>query len=248
MLVKTESFELAILSKGNPNSKKLALVLPGKLDTKDYSHMINHVNFLAGLGFFALSFDPPGTWESPGDIDLYNVTNYLKAINELISYYGDRPAFVMGHSRGGSMAMLAGTTNPKITAFAAAMSHSYSPNRKSKDDEKFEKEGVLVSFRELPPGTGEKVKEFVLPYSFLEDQRKYDMEPDLRNSKIPKLFIAGKNDITVNPEDVRKVYEMAGEPKEFAELDSDHNYRFHIDLIEEVNKIVGEFLAKYPQI
>ena len=41
--VQTKGFKLAIYSKGNPKSKKLALVLPGKLDTKDYAHMKSHV-------------------------------------------------------------------------------------------------------------------------------------------------------------------------------------------------------------
>lgn len=60
-LIKTENFQLAIYSQGNSNSSKLALVLPGKLDTKDYANMRGHVNYLANLGYFALSFDPPGT-------------------------------------------------------------------------------------------------------------------------------------------------------------------------------------------
>ena len=67
-LIKTESFQLATYSQGDSESKKLALVLPGKLDTKDYSHMKSHVKYLAIMGYFALSFDPPGTWESKGDI------------------------------------------------------------------------------------------------------------------------------------------------------------------------------------
>ena len=37
-LVKTKSFELAIYKKGDQNSPKLAIIIPGRLDTKDYSH------------------------------------------------------------------------------------------------------------------------------------------------------------------------------------------------------------------
>ena len=110
-LVKTKNFKLAVYTKGNPNSAKLALVLPGRLDTKDYVHMRSHVNYMASKGYFALSFDPPGTWESPGDITLYTMTNYLKAINELIDHFDNKPTFVMGHSRGASMAILSGLRN-----------------------------------------------------------------------------------------------------------------------------------------
>lgn len=58
-LVKTRSFNLAVYKKGDENSPKLALVMPGKLDTKDYSNMRRHVDYLAGLGHLAISFDPP---------------------------------------------------------------------------------------------------------------------------------------------------------------------------------------------
>src|SRR3990167_9150866 len=118
-MIKTNSFTLATYQKGNPDSKKLALVLPGKLDTKDYAHMRSHVDFLANLGFFALSFDPPGTWESPGDISLYTTTNYLKAIDELIKHFGNKPTFIMGHSRGASISMMGASRNSKIMAYAA---------------------------------------------------------------------------------------------------------------------------------
>src|SRR3989338_7497483 len=120
-MVKTNSFTLATYQKGDPISSKLALVLPGKLDTKDYAHMRSHVDFLSNLGFLALSFDPPGTWESPGDISLYTTTNYLKAVDELIEYFGNKPTFLMGHSRGASVSMIAASRNPKIMAYAAVM-------------------------------------------------------------------------------------------------------------------------------
>jgi hypothetical protein len=77
-ILETKSFKLASYAEGDPTSARLALVLPGRLETKDYVHIKSHVAHLAGLGFYALSFDPPGTWESPGDIELYTNTNYLK--------------------------------------------------------------------------------------------------------------------------------------------------------------------------
>ena len=128
-IITTKSFELAIYANGSLSSNKIALVLPGKLDTKDYAHMHSHVEFLATKGYFAISFDPPGIWESSGNIKIYNMTNYLKAINELIQYYGNKPTFIMGHSRGGSMAMLAGIKNSYVTHFASLMSsYSYNPS------------------------------------------------------------------------------------------------------------------------
>lgn len=246
MLIKTDSFTLAAYSKGNPNSEKFALVLPGKLDTKDYAHMTSHVDYLSNMGYFALSFDPPGTWESPGDISLYSMTNYLKAINELIKYYGNKPTFIMGHSRGASMAILAGLRSPYASSFASIFSSLMVEGYKDKSDTAlWKKQGYLLEKRDLPPGGGTKVKEFKLPYSFFEDQLKYNVTEDLRHSNKPKLFILGKHDVLATPEVVRELYDIASQPKELYELNSGHDYRLHPELIEEVNKVVDEFLRKY---
>ena len=49
------------------------------------------------------------------------MTNYLQAINELVAYFGNRPTFFMGHSRGSTMATLAGATNLHSIGFASIM-------------------------------------------------------------------------------------------------------------------------------
>jgi len=248
MIIKTKSFELAIYQKGSENSEKLALVLPGKLDTKDYAHMRNHVEMLAGLGFYALSFDPPGTWESPGDISLYNTTNYLKAVDELIGYFGNKQTFLMGHSRGASIALIAGVKNKRVMTFCPIMP-SFTENGFDKTvEENWKKSGYKLSKRELPPGNGEEVREFKLPYSFFEDQIKYEWSEEFTKCSKPKLVIIGKHDVTVPTDEVREIYKKLSEPKELYELDWDHNYRHSPEKIAEVNKVTENFLKKYSLI
>lgn len=243
-LIKTKSFELAIYTKSNLNRSKLAIILPGRLDTKDYPHMKRHVDFLANKGFFALSFDPPGTWESKGDISIYSMTNYLKAINELIEYFGNKPTFLVGHSRGGSMSMLAGTTNEKVVAFVAIMgSYSYKPGAREYPNAEWKEKGYLFNKRDIP-GTND-FKEYRLPYSFYEDQCQYDMSNGLKNCTKPKMFIFGKNDTLVEPEIVKKAYEMSLNPKETSEVDSDHDYRYKPQVINKVNELIEKFIDKY---
>lgn len=180
-IIKTKSFELAIYKKGSDLSKKLAICLPGRLDTKDYAHLRSHVDFLADEGYLALSFDPPGTWESSGDISIYTNQNYLKAINEVIEYYGNRATIVLGHSRGGSMSMLAGVNNEFVTHFIAIMSH-YGPSERPDFSG-----GVRTSYRDLPPGTEEskEKKRFDLPMSYFDDTISYT---GLESCPKPKLF------------------------------------------------------------
>ena len=98
-ILKTKNFELAVYEKGDFNSPKLAIAIPGRLDTKDYIHNTSLVDYLASRGYFALSFDPPGTWESPGDMSLYTTTNLIKSVNDLIEFFGNKPTLLAGHSR-----------------------------------------------------------------------------------------------------------------------------------------------------
>lgn len=246
-LIKTKSFVLASYFKGNENAPKLALVLPGRMDTKDYPHLKSHAEYLARRGYLAISFDPPGTWESPGSIDLYTMTNYLKAINELIEHFGNRPTLALGHSRGGSMAILAGTRNKLVTHFVSIMgNYSYAASTyKSYPDKDWQAKGFRIEKRDLPDSP-KKTKVFHLPYAFLEDGTKYDMLDDLKKCPKPKLFIFGTKDTIAPPELMQKAYEESAPPKELFSLETDdHDYRLHPSLIDIVNETVGKFLDKY---
>jgi pimeloyl-ACP methyl ester carboxylesterase len=244
MRIKTDSFDLAVYAKGDEKAEKLALILPGQLDTKDYPHTRSHTDFLASKGFYALSFDPPGTWETSDDISQYTMTNYFKAINELVEYFGNKPTLFMGHSRGGAMAMLAGTTNPHALAFVSVFSN-YTYDQKintTYNDDEWKAKGFKESWRDLPEGPDRK-RLFKLPYAFVEDQMKYGMSDGLSSCSKPKLFFLGLKDALIKPETVRAAYEIAAEPKQLCELDSDHDYRWHPELIEKVNQIIDDFLS-----
>lgn len=243
-IIKTKSFELAVYARGDVGSSKLVLVLPGRLDTKDYAHTTSHVDFLAEKGYYALSFDPPGTWGSPGDISLYTITNYLKAIEELIEYFGNRPTVLMGHSRGGSVAMLAGFKNKFVTHIIAAMSNVAS----SKFNRNDFIDGIKISYRDMPPNDRENKKRFDLPLGYFEDAAKYDIMEGLRMCAKPKLFFLGTNDVLVKPEEVRPYYEEAKEPKTIWELNTEHNYRYHEDIISQVNNFTEEFLQTWNDL
>lgn len=202
--------------------------------------MHSHVDFLASKGYLAVSFDPPGTWESGGDIGQYTMTNYLQAINELIEHFGNRPTLLVGHSRGGSMAMLAGCRNAHVDRFVAIMSSPHASGVHSKV-----RGSIEVAYRDTPPNDREHKVAFKLPMSYFDDAAKYDMREELAACTKPKLFFLGLQDVIVKPESVRTTFALAAEPKELYELDASHDYRRYPDKIEEVNKALGAFLAKY---
>jgi pimeloyl-ACP methyl ester carboxylesterase len=240
-IMKTKSFELAVYEKGDATSLKLAIVVPGRLDTKDYAHNTSLVDYLASRGYHALSFDPPGTWESPGDIALYTTSNCLKAVDELIEVFGNKPTILLGHSRGGTIAMLAGPKNPYITHFVPIFSYYGAPS--DPEDERIQN-GKVINYRDLPPGT-EKTKEqkiFELPLNYFKDGAQYNALSGLQTCRKPKLFFYGKQDVVNDPKDVEKAFQESAEPKFIYGVDSGHGYRYHPDIISKINTVIGQFL------
>ncbi len=244
-MIQTKSFRLATYSQGDETSEKFALVIPGKVDSKDFAHMHSHVEYLASKGFHAVSFDPPGTWESEGDFSLYTMTNYFKAIDEVIEYFGNKKTLLVGHSRGAKITYIAGTRNPYIVAYAAIMGRLPEKEDIKQVDEKWQRDGYHSTLRALPPGTGPRVKEFRLPYAFYEDEITYYLTPEIRNCTKPKMLVLGKKDTIVLPEQVQKVYAALSEPKELHEVDSDHDYWLYPEIIDEINTLLGNFVEKY---
>jgi pimeloyl-ACP methyl ester carboxylesterase len=246
-IIKTKSFQLAVITRGDANAPKLAILTPGRLDTKDYAHNVSHIEFLAGQGYFAVPFDPPGIWDSPGGIELYSTTSCIQAVNELIEYYGNKPTLLMGHSRGGTVSMLAGPTNDKVTHVISVNSAHGGPT--TVDRAKVGQ--ITISYRDLPPGTSRtpeaQRKRFDLPYSYFEDGDSYDALDGLADCLKPKLFFYGNRDDLTTPAEVKNMYDTAADPKMIHELSTDHDYRLHAEVIAEVNQVVGEFLSRYSK-
>ena len=240
--ITTKSYRLAVSEKGNRHAAKLAIVLPGRLESRDYVHITTCIDMLAGLGFHALSFDPPGSWESPGPIESYTVTDYLNAVSELVEYCGNKPTVLVGHSLGGSVATLAGASNPHVIAYAALMSLVSGP-RKTEDPE-WKIDGKVTFYRDLPPGdhrTAEQ-RRYDLPYSFFEDALKHDTRAALQMCNKPKLFILGKHDTQNTSSYSSEEYSLIAKPKHLIEIDSPHSYRYHQSIIDRMNDLIRDFI------
>jgi len=245
-LIKTKNFEVAVYSKGDQTLPKIAIVIPGRLDTKDYIHNTSLVDYLAEQGYLALAFDSPGIWESPGGIDLYTITNCLKVIDELIEHFDNKPTVLAGHSRGGSIAMLAGMSNPHVTHFISIFSH-YGTSGEPEEGKIVDGNKVSYrNYRDLPPGNmrTEEKKRFDLPLSYFEDGTQYDALPDLKKCDKPKLFFYGTHDVLVEPEEVKRAFQESADPKMIQAVDSEHDYRLSPQAVEEINQTIGRFLGK----
>ena len=243
MRITTPSVSLGVYTAGDPQAPKLALCLPGYCDTKDYPDLRTHADLLAKHGFYAVAFDPPGTWGSAGDITEYTTTNYLKAIDELIALYGSRPTLLLGKSMGGRMAQL-GAQNAAVCGFVSVVGAATG----AVADDIFTKKEWPTHSRHTPhrdlPNDPAQFRDFVIPYSFLEDAATYDTFAVLPGLTMPKLYIAGETDTLVPPEKLRRAYKAAGEPKEFVILPMGHDYRKDRSELKRVNDTIARWLAE----
>lgn len=239
-IVKTKSFSIAVRSKGSPSASKVAILMPGRLDTKDYANFVNHLDFFEGRGFYAVAIDPPGTWDSPGDLQNYTTTTYLQAINELIDLLGNRPTVLLGHSRGGATAMLA-SKNPAVVGLVvinAAYGSPHAPKPEKIVD------GYYKEHRDTPPGSTRTVeqKHFDLPLNYFEDGIHHDPLGALNSYRGPKLVVHTARDEFAPIERVKAIYDSLNEPKMFVEIDSTHDYRLFPQAIHSVEKALSHFL------
>lgn len=108
--------------------------------------------------------------------------------------------------------------------------------------EEWEKTGVSISQRDLPDNKNEK-REFRVPFSHVEDKDKYDVIGDVKKIKAPIVLIAGELDESVLPEDVKKIFDNANEPKKFITIVGiGHDYRHTDEEIKIVNEKIMENL------
>lgn len=241
-LIETASFTLSVDTYGAADSDRLALVIPGWLDSKKFPHMIAHSQFMADHDFHAVSFDPPGTWDSPGDIELYSVTNYLKAITEVIEFYGNLHTVIVGQSMGGRMALLAAAQNANVIATASLMSTARM-NVSDLEKRLWKEDGHITLTRDNPLLLS--TRDFTLDYSYFEDASTYSVYDVTEALTIPKLMIAGMRDELASVHSVKNLYGHCPDPKEYIEVDCIHDYWRTPGDIELVNNHLDAFFSHY---
>ena len=242
-IIKTDSFEIAANIEGDEGASKVAILMPGRLDTKDYANFVSHGEFLSKHGFYSVAIDPPGTWDSPGELASYSTSTYLQAVNELIDHFGNRPTLLLGHSRGGATAMLV-SSNPAVVGLVLINAAYGNPS--SPDPKKIEN-GALPEYRDIPPGDirTKEQRRFDLPLNYFEDGAKHNPIEGLKEFKGPKLLVHATKDEFKSLDTVQVIYDNLLEPKMFLEIDCTHDYRLFSKEIDSVNKALGLFIDAY---
>ncbi|MBS3169657.1 alpha/beta hydrolase [Candidatus Woesearchaeota archaeon] len=221
---------------------KLAILCPGYLDSKDYTHLVSLAELLCTQGFTVVRFDPAGTWESEGVISDYTTSQYLKNIKNVLEYMLTKANFNLillgGHSRGGEVSILYAVGDTRINVVLGIMpSHGLVTGQKRNT---WKEAGVSVSQRDLPNDKTKKI-EFRVPFHYVLDRERYDALEDVKKIKVPLILIAGELDDIVPPKMVKELFDNANSPKEFFVIPNiGHDYRHNMKEIMLINKIILE--------
>lgn len=217
---------------------KLAILCPGYLDSKDYSHLVSLSHSLSKEGYTVVRFNPTGTWDSDGDISKYSLSQYLEDIKYVLECMLDSSNFktilLGGHSLGGSVSLIYASIDHRISQVLAIMS-ALTPQDEEKC-KKWKDQGYILSSRDIPDTLNEK-REYIVPYSFLEDRIKRTNINDLKNIKVPVILVAGELDEEDTVDEVKETFDHINEPKRLIVIPGiTHGYRRNENEIKIVNE------------
>ncbi|PIR04167.1 MAG: hypothetical protein COV59_03205 [Candidatus Magasanikbacteria bacterium CG11_big_fil_rev_8_21_14_0_20_39_34] len=220
------------------NTRKLAILCPGFLDSKDYLHLVSLAESLCIDGYTVVRFDPTGTWESEGNIEDYTTTQYILDIQTVLEYMkkgGEYNEVLLGgHSRGGQVSILFAVKEKSISAVLAIMP-STGP-MVGKKREEWEQEHIHISKRDLPNDM-EGTREFAVPFAHVLDRDKYSAMEVIKDLHVPFICVAGGQDVIVPKEEIEELFSFAHEPKKYIFFPQiGHDYRRSKKEVEEVNK------------
>ncbi len=175
----------------------------------------------------------------PNNLENYCFTQTIEYSSKILNHLVMQDTIILGFSMGGVIAChLANIFSPKKLGFVV------SPYQAGSEDDL---EGEYKSWKELGYRdiTSSRFGDLKIPFSFIEDARKYNGLTIVPNIKCPILFIVGQRDEKVPVSVTRKLYEKANDPKVWHEIpDMEHKYQYQSEILPKVNKIVIEFVEE----
>lgn len=229
----------------------VAVLLPGFLDSKDYTSSVALAHKLPTIGITAVRFDPRGTWQSggcPADCTTTQQIHDVTAILDSSSRSDPDRRILIGYCYGAYVAALSATSDERVTEVVAIMPTRSFIWTEDYDESKdtWRVDGERCYTRDLPASAGSVTVR--VPYSVVEDAKSYRRADPWENLHQPILFIAGKDDGLITPDGVQALHDKCcSQHKELAVLPGvHHDYRYDEKQIATVDRTVLEWLRKQP--
>jgi alpha-beta hydrolase superfamily lysophospholipase len=217
---------------------KVALLLPGYLDSPDYQHLMVFEKRLEEMGYIVERLDACNLWKT-GDVNSYSITNFIKQIEERIAFYRPQKPeeiVLIGHSNGGFTAIIAGSRLPDVARIIALC-----PPPDKKGSEGKWKNGIRVSKRDLP-GNPNEHREFAIPAAYIEDALKYSAVDEVKYLHKPIMILIALDDTVVLPEWTEEIVKNANAPYVVRQPHMGHDFRFSPEECNNVMREIEKFL------
>lgn len=201
---------------------KVALLLPGYLDSPDYLHLLTFEKRLLQLGYVVERLDPCHVWATGVTAD-YTVTAILNQVKDRIDTYEKQSAdeiVLIGHSLGGFISILAGARFPKISRIVALCPPASLENL----GKKWQGQPVRVSTRNLPPDQDES-RQFEVPLSFVTDAQLYSVLDEIKQITQPLMICICMKDVSVPPQETELLVANAIHPYVVRMDELGHDFR-----------------------
>jgi pimeloyl-ACP methyl ester carboxylesterase len=175
----------------------------------------------------------------PGDLDKYSLTETIYYSTSIIEKLDSDKTIILGFSMGAIIACyLAEKFTPKKLGLIVAPYQAGSEDDLSGKYKDWEESG----YRDL---TSSKYGKLRIPFSFLDDARRYNALDVICNVRCPILFIVGGKDDKVPTMATKRLFNKAKQPKEWHEISGmEHKYQYQPEKLYEVNKLIFDFVNK----
>lgn len=194
--------KIAIIIEKSLNPRGLVFITHGLGDSKDYPHIEMFGKCFRDNNYNVLRFDTCNSFgESDGRFEEASITNYYEDLEDVIAWSKEQsfylePFVLCGHSLGAICSALFAEKYPaKVKALApisCVVNGNLSKEQYSKEElTDWEKSGWLTE--SWPRG------EVRLPWSYMEDEMKYDLLPDANKLTMSTILIVGEFDNCTSP-------------------------------------------------
>lgn len=236
---------ITVVGKPAHDSTTLAVLVPGFLDSGSGPGASSLAAALRRSGRTALSFDPRGTWRSPGQPAQIAPSVQLRDVVSVIGMVPPHERVVLiGHSLGAYLACLAAADDQRVTDVVAIMPPRCFVWPRDYDEERdtWRRAGER-RFVVATPGSTIRWQ-FRVPHSVVADAVTHDLPATLAELRRPRiLFVAGEHDQVIPVDAVLRLYEQCGsEDKSKVVLPVEHDYRDHPEQLRMVNQAVVDWL------
>lgn len=204
---------------------------------------------LSRRGIMVIRFDASGSGESQGTMkDDYRMSNYLSDIDIVYEFICHHPRVdrhrigIWGHSMGAMLSIIWGSKHLEVKAICSVSP----PVQMGTTDwlgqhlDEWKKTGWFTKVSTSGRGVSK------VPWAFMEDAEKYNTLDYVADVRSPIFIFLGLAEDTVPPEQTRRIFRKAKEPKTLVEVAGmNHDYKKVPKHVRFVNRKIIPFFEKY---